>query len=68
MAQDDLVLVDTIALAMALGVKPMLVKAWASRGKLSRHGQDQRLRTLYSLAEGYKVQAAMYRRRQQAPV
>jgi len=37
MAQDP-VLVDTIALAHALGVNPTLVRAWASRGKLTRHG------------------------------
>jgi hypothetical protein len=62
----DPVLLDTIALATALGVKPTLVRAWASRGKLTRHGKDKRGRTLYSLSEGYRVQAAMHRRRQQS--
>lgn len=61
---EDLVLLDTIAVAAALGVKPTLIRAWASRGKLTRYGKDKRGRTLYSLAQAFEVQAAMYRRRQ----
>ncbi|QGH74562.1 MerR-like transcriptional regulator [Arthrobacter phage Kuleana] len=46
------VLVDTQAAALAVHVSPGTVRAWASRGKLERKGQE-RGRTLYDLADVY---------------
>lgn len=44
-------LADTTALAAWLKVSPGTIRSWASRGWLTRRGQDQRGRTLYSLTE-----------------
>ena len=43
------ILVDTNAAAVAICVKPALVRLWASRGKLAAVGNDKRGRCLYDL-------------------
>jgi hypothetical protein len=57
------VLLDGPAVACALGIKPELIRQWARRGKLTRRGADDHGRTLYDLAEAYRVQAEMRRER-----
>ncbi len=59
---DDPVLLDTAALAEALGISPGLVRLWAHRKKLTNRGYDAKGRALYDLAEGYRVQAETQRR------
>jgi hypothetical protein len=56
---DDPVLLDTVALAEALGISPGLLRLWAHRypDLLPRRGKDAKGRTLYLLADGYRVQA-----------
>lgn len=44
-------LVDALALALLLDVKPATIRQWARRGKLQRHGKDPQGRTLYAIAE-----------------
>lgn len=46
-------LVDTSAAAVAAGVSPATVRSWARRGKIQRHGTDDKGRTLYGLREIY---------------
>jgi DNA-binding transcriptional MerR regulator len=59
------VLLDGPAVAAALGVKPGLVRRWAHRGLLTRRGSDARRRTLYDLADAFRLQADMHARRVQ---
>lgn len=46
-----LVLVDALAAEAATGIKAATIRVWAHRGHLTRHGRDQRGRTLYRLDE-----------------
>lgn len=50
--------VDTLAAAEAARVKPALIRTWATRGLLERHGRDHRNRTLYALDDVYRLAAA----------
>lgn len=55
MASPDPVLVDSAAAAVAAKVRPSTVRSWAKRGKLAKHGQDDKGRTLYNLADVYAL-------------
>jgi hypothetical protein len=57
------VLLDGPAVAVALGVKPGLVRQWANRRLIARLGRDARGRELFDLAEAYRVQAEIHQRR-----
>jgi hypothetical protein len=59
---DPPVLLDTVAIAAALGIKPGRMRIWAYRGHLTRQGRDDRGRSLYDLAEAFQVQADLHRR------
>lgn len=48
-------LVDTQAAAVAAGVDPATIRSWARRNQLAQHGTDHKRRTLYDLAEVYKL-------------
>lgn len=48
-------LLDTVALAAWLGVKPSTVRSWAKRGKLQRRGRDRRGRALYSAMQASEL-------------
>jgi hypothetical protein len=56
------VLLDGPAIALALGIRPGVIRIWAVRGKLKRHGRDHRGRALFDLSEAYRVQAAQHPR------
>lgn len=58
-------LVDTVAAAAAAGVKPALIRRWASRypKELPRRGRDTSRRTLYALADVYALASRLRRRR-----
>jgi hypothetical protein len=47
----SLVLADTNAAAAAAEVKPAMVRSWAHRGYIKRHGYDRTGRTLVDVAE-----------------
>jgi DNA-binding transcriptional MerR regulator len=57
------VLLDGPAVAAALGVKPGLVRQWANRQLIVRMGRDRRGRTLYALADAFRLQAELHARR-----
>jgi DNA-binding transcriptional MerR regulator len=57
---------DGPAVARALGVTPELIRQWAHRGLLTRHGTDAHRRARYDLAEAFQVQARMRRRQSRA--
>jgi hypothetical protein len=61
--QDETVLLDGPALAEALGEDSALIRQWARRypDLLPRRGRDDRGRTLFSLADGYRTQATVRR-------
>lgn len=50
-------LVDSVAAALAVKRPASTVRRWAVEGRLVRHGKDAAGRTLYDLAEVYKVAA-----------
>lgn len=56
-------LVDSQAAAVAAGVSPATVRSWARRGRIERHGLDDKGRTLYSLAAIYRAKASTDSRR-----
>ncbi|MGR7002793.1 MerR family transcriptional regulator [Yinghuangia aomiensis] len=48
---DAPLIVDTAAAAVFAGVKPVTIRSWIQRGKLTHHGHDRRGRTLVDLHE-----------------
>ena len=50
-----MVLVDTQAAATAINRKPMDIRNWRRRGKLTPRGKDYRGRTLYDLLEVCRI-------------
>jgi DNA-binding transcriptional MerR regulator len=44
-------LVDSVAAAAQLGIRPVTIRSWATRGKVQRYGKDRKGRTLYNLVE-----------------
>lgn len=47
------VLVDSVAAAVAVGVRPSTLRGWAHRGLLERAGSDDKGRALYDLGKVY---------------
>ncbi|MCY4726722.1 hypothetical protein NYO98_10570 [Nocardioides sp. STR2] len=43
--------VDTMTAAVAVAVRPATIRSWANRGRIARHGQDHKGRTMYDLQE-----------------
>lgn len=48
-------LLDTVALAALLNVRPATVRSWARRRKLTRRGTDDRRRALYSVKQASEL-------------
>ena len=61
-----MVIVDTLALAAALNVKPGTVASWATRGHITPAGRDRRGRTTYDLEPARRYYTS--RARRPAPV
>lgn len=48
-------LLDTVALAALLDVRPATVRSWARRRKLARRGTDDHRRALYSVRQASEL-------------
>lgn len=48
-------LLDTVALAALLDVRPATVRSWARRRKLTRRGTDDHRRALYSVRQASEL-------------
>jgi len=48
-------LLDTVALAAFLDVRPATVRSWARRRKLARRGTDDHRRALYSVTQASEL-------------
>lgn len=53
------VYVHVYEIAERLGVKPVTIRSWASRGLIRRHGTDHKGRTLYDYAEVMTLRTSM---------